>query len=173
MVISGQRRGAETRPRWASALVFIGRSSELFPSCVARSTPSAMRPNQSKRSPSTTTSGPLIAGIRVDGRRSVANRVAVRVLAASTGTNSRAYWNFESSSLQGRVRELSVPSEYYSPERQASRRALQPVLIREKGTTSTPPLSRTPRGFLPRGVSEPASVHPLARWTPNSMPHCR
>ena len=33
-----------------------------------------MRSNQSKRSPSTTTSGPLIGGIRVDGRRSVANR---------------------------------------------------------------------------------------------------
>jgi hypothetical protein len=104
LVISGQRRGAQPRPRWASALVFIGRSSELFPSWVARSTPLAMRSNQSKRSPSTMTSGPLIAGIRVDGRRSVANRVAVRVLAASTGTNSRANWNFESSSLQRRVR---------------------------------------------------------------------
>jgi hypothetical protein len=44
-----------------------------------------------------------IAGIRVDGRRSAANRVAGRVLAASTGTNSRAYWNFESSPLQRRV----------------------------------------------------------------------
>jgi len=41
----------------------------------------------------------IIAGIRVDGRRSAANRVAVRVVAASTGTNSRAYWNFESSPL--------------------------------------------------------------------------
>ena len=52
----------------------------------------------------------IIAGIRVDGRRSAANRVAVRVVAASTGTNSRAYWNFESSSLQRRVCKLSVPS---------------------------------------------------------------
>jgi hypothetical protein len=45
----------------------------------------------------------MIAGIHVDGRRSAANRVAVVVLAAWTGTNSRAYWNFESSSLQQTV----------------------------------------------------------------------
>jgi hypothetical protein len=46
----------------------------------------------------------MIAGIRVDGGRPAANRVAAHVLAASTGTNSRAYWNFESSSLQQTVR---------------------------------------------------------------------
>jgi len=55
----------------------------------------------------------MIAGIHVDGRRSAANRVAVVVLAAWTGTNSRAYWNFESSSLQRRVCKPSVPSEHH------------------------------------------------------------